>query len=75
MFLRKKVIFLGHVVTTEGISSNPEKTQAVEEWPTLQNLEEIRSFLELASYYHRFVLKFSSIVVQLTQIREKGVGV
>ena len=50
-FFQSKVIFLGHVLSKEGISPNPEK---VKTWPTPKSAKEVHSFLGLASYYHRF---------------------
>lgn len=37
-FLKKPVTFLGHVVSSQGIETDPEKTRAVDEWPTPENL-------------------------------------
>ena len=48
-FLKKRVTFLGHVMSCKGIETDPEKTRAVDEWPTPENLTELQSFLGLAS--------------------------
>ena len=45
------VKFLGHVVSSEGISVDPEKVEAIMNWQRLKNVFEIRSFLGLARYY------------------------
>ena len=45
------VLFLGHIVSKEGISVDPSKVEAVQSWPTPRNAIEVRSFLGLASYY------------------------
>ncbi|XP_070008038.1 uncharacterized protein [Nicotiana sylvestris] len=57
-FWLQSVAFLGHVVSSEGIKVDPQKTEAVKNWhrPTMPN--EIRSFLGLAGYYRR-VLKLN----------------
>ena len=57
-FFQSKVLFLGHMLSKEGISPNPNKIQKVKDWPVLTNAKEVHSFLGLASYYHRFVLQF-----------------
>ena len=36
-FLKKQVTFLGHVVSSQGIETDPEKTRAVDELPTPEN--------------------------------------
>ncbi|TYK04606.1 pol protein [Cucumis melo var. makuwa] len=50
-FWLKKVTFLGHVVSSEGVSVNPAKIEAVTNWPRSSTVSEIRSFLGLAGYY------------------------
>jgi hypothetical protein len=49
--LQKEVKYLGHVVSPEGISADPEKLKAVREWPTPKDKHEIGSFLGLCTYY------------------------
>jgi hypothetical protein len=44
------VAFLGHVVSAEGITTDPEKVRAISERPEPRNLEELRSFLGMAGY-------------------------
>ncbi|XP_070026163.1 uncharacterized protein [Nicotiana sylvestris] len=52
-FWLQSVAFLGHVVSSEGIKVDPQKTQAVKNWPRQTMPTEIRSFLGLAGYYRR----------------------
>ena len=58
-FFQPKVLFLGHMLSKEGISPNPEKVQKVKDWPVPSNVKEVHSFLGLASYYHRFIPQFT----------------
>ncbi|KAL0541683.1 hypothetical protein IC582_021738 [Cucumis melo] len=71
-FWLKKVSFLGHVVSSEGVSADPAKIEAVTNWPRSSTVNEIRSFLGLADYYRRFVEDFSRIASPLTQLTRKG---
>ena len=50
-FFQSQVLFLGHTLSKEGISPNPEKVQKVKDWPVPSNVKEVHSFLGLASYY------------------------
>jgi len=59
--LRTEVSFLGHVVSGEGVSTDPEKIKAVRDWPVPRDIKEVRSFLGLASYYRKFVPAFAGI--------------
>ncbi|TYK12237.1 pol protein [Cucumis melo var. makuwa] len=71
-FWLKMVTFLGHVVSSEGVSMDPAKIEAVINWPRPSTVSEIQSFLGLAGYYRRFVEDFSRIASPLTQLTRKG---
>ena len=67
-FFQRSVIFLGHILSAEGISANPEKVEKVKNWPVPTNPKELQSFLGLASYYRRFIPKFAAIAKCLHQL-------
>ena len=54
-FWLDKVAFLGHVISAEGISVDPQKIEAIVNWKPPTNVSEVRSFLGLAGYYRKFV--------------------
>ena len=64
----KVYYFFGHVVTKEGIQVDPQKIEAVSEWPRLTTVTEIRNFLGFAGYYKRFVQDFSRIAAPMTRL-------
>ncbi|KAL0560583.1 hypothetical protein IC582_000992 [Cucumis melo] len=68
----KKVSFLGHVVSSEGVSVDPAKIEVVTSWPRSSTVSEIRSILGRTGYYRRFVEDFSRIASPLTQLTRKG---
>ena len=72
-FWLKEVPFLGHVISAEGISVDPGKVQDVLDWEAPISVKEIRSFLGLAGYYHRFIPEFSKIAKPMTELLKKGV--
>lgn len=67
-FFRDRVSYLGHVVSAEGVATDPEKTKAVKEWPVPVTVRDVRSFLGFASYYRRFVPKFAQVAGPLHKL-------
>ena len=63
---------MGHVVSDQGIQTDPEKTKAIADWPVPHTVKEIRSFLELCSYYRRFVPDFATLAQPLIKLTEKN---
>ena len=72
-FWLDKVAFLGHVISVEGVSVDPEKIKAVVNWKPLKNVSKVKSFLGLARYYRKFVEGFSKIAAPLTKLIWKDV--
>lgn len=71
-FLRKEVSFLGHIVTSDGIKPNPDKTSAVKDFPIPRTPKQIKSFLGLLGYYRKFIKDFSNLTKPLTECLRKG---
>jgi hypothetical protein len=70
-FWLKEARFLGHVISTGGVSVDPSKITSILERKSLTNPIEVRAFLGLAGYYRKFVEGFSSIARPLTQLLKK----
>jgi len=70
-FWLKKVPFLSHVLSEEGISVDPAKVQEVLDWKVPTSVHEVRSFLGLAEYYRRFIPEFSKISKPMTRLLQK----
>ena len=67
-FWLQQVVFLGHVVSRDGIMVDPKKVEAVLGWERPKTVTEIRSFLGLAGYYRRFIQDFSCIAAPLNRL-------
>jgi len=72
VFHARSVTFLGYVLSNTGISMDPSKTQAIQDFPVPQSLTQLRSFLGLANFYRGFIPRFSEKVKKLTDLTKKG---
>jgi len=67
-FFSRKVQFLGHVLTPEGLKPMSEKLQAIDSWPDPTCKDDLRSFLGLCNYYNKFISNYSTIAAPLTSL-------
>ncbi|GJP51198.1 hypothetical protein CLOM_g10360 [Closterium sp. NIES-68] len=71
-FALKKVQFLGHIVSAQGVHVDPKKIEAVRTWKTPENVKELQQFLGFANYYNRFMPQFAKISMPLTNLLKKN---
>ena len=67
-FFQSEVHYLEHVVSKEGIAVDLENIRAFMEWVAPKNVDEVRYFMGLASYYQRFIKNFSQISYPITSL-------
>lgn len=63
--------FLGHLVSEEGISTDSEKIKASQEWPRIRNVKEVRQFVGVACYYHKYIPQLATVCKPLHELTEK----
>lgn len=67
-FFKDQITYLGHVVSKDGIQTDPEKTNVVKDWPTPKSVKEVRKFLGFVGYFRRFVKGFATIARPLNNL-------
>jgi hypothetical protein len=73
-FCTARVVFLGYVVTSQGIEVDAAKVEAITSWPQPQTITQVWSFLGLAGFYRCFVKDFSTIAGPMNELTKKGVA-
>jgi hypothetical protein len=68
---QREVVYLGHVVSPVGISTDPSKIEVIENWPTPKDAGDVRSGLGMFGYYRKFVKDYSKKAKPLTRLTEK----
>ena len=72
-FARAKMEYLSHIISNNGIQTDPKKIKSVHEARPPKNWKELWSFLGLASYYWRFICSFSHVVSPLSKLMSEQV--
>lgn len=71
-FIRQEVQFLGHILTPDGIKPDPEKVEAINNFPRPTKLKQLRAFLGLCNYYRKYCKGYSDYTRKLGHLLKKG---
>lgn len=73
-FFRSELKYLGYVVDSRGLRTDPEKVEAILNYPTPTCRKDVKRFLGTATWYRRFVPNFSTIAGPLNRLTSNKKG-
>lgn len=72
-FMTKTLLYLGHIISHDAVTQDPQKIVALKEWDVPTNVSEGKSFLGFGNYFRKFIQGYSSLVTPLTDLTKNDV--
>lgn len=72
-FIKKELLYLGHVVSPSGVSPDPQKISVVENYPVPTKTDEVKRFVAFVNYYRKFIHQFADKAYHLNQLCRKNI--
>lgn len=73
-FCVKRLKYLGYVLEPAGLRIDPDKIEAIIKYPAPKTVKEVRRFMGMAGWYHRFIKDYAKLATPLTDLTKKTVG-
>ena len=67
-FFKSQITYLGHIVSNEGIATDPKKIKAIQSWPRPETVTQVQKFMGLTNYYRKFIHNYAKVAKPLHQL-------
>ena len=74
VFAQQQLVYLGYLVSQDGLKPNPRKVDAVQAIQVPKTVSDLRTFLGMTSYFRRFILNYARVAKPLNELIRKGSG-
>jgi hypothetical protein len=71
-FCRTEITFLGNAISSKGVTPDPKRIEAIQHFLTPKNVRQLRRFLGVCNYHHRFIVNYADAVATLLTLLKKG---
>jgi hypothetical protein len=71
-FCRPQITFLGHVIGSGGVTPDPKRIEAILNYPRPRNPKQLKQFLGVCNFHHRFIINYASYVAPLLPLLKQG---
>lgn len=71
-FYTTKTKYLGLIISTNGMTMDPDKVEAIQVWRDPTSVKELQQFLGFANFYRRFIEGYSSVIEPMTRLLKKS---
>ena len=72
LLFRAEALYLGHIISSQGVRPDPEKVRTIENWKESEDITNLQAFLGLCNYYRVFVEEYSSLALPLLKYLENS---
>lgn len=70
-FAKQQITYLGHIISSRGVEPDSKKLAAVTTYPIRYTTKEVKQFMGLSNYYHRFIPNYTQITEPLHRLLRK----
>lgn len=70
-FLRRQISFLGHIITAQVITMDPEQIKTIQNFAPTRNKKQVQSFLGFINFYRKYIRNLSQLTGIISKLTKK----